>query len=273
MPKIPDKDILRCYYDDIKNNKALKASEEHEMARLIKKGDRKALERLIKANLKFVVSVAIGYSRQGMPLIDLINEGNIGLMKAAMRFDPSKNFKFISYAVWWIRQSILQALAEQSRVVRVPLNQVAKIRETRKAQEKEEQIQKRPVTQEEIEGRMSIESYSDMNDTLRLDSIPVRIDNPDIKELSSLLSNDTIDNTDRFIESYSISEEVKKYLDHLTDKEKKILMDYFGINEDNYCLTLSEIGDSFNLTRERIRQIRDLALIKLRKVYKTEKAL
>ncbi len=257
---------LDKYLQDIGREELITAEEEVELARRIKSGDDKALEKLVKANLRFVVSVAKQYQNQGLSLPDLINEGNLGLIKAAQRFDETRGFKFISYAVWWIRQSILQALAEQSRLVRLPLNQVGSLNKIKKATSRLEQEFERPPSVEEIAQKLDIPEHK-LDKALRITTRYVSVDAPiaedeDTKFLDVFVSDDT-PRTDNNLMRESLNKEIQRSLSTLTDKERDVINLYYGIGM-NHGLTLDEIGAKFNLTRERVRQIKEKAIRRLK---------
>ena len=239
--------------------------EEVELAQRIKKGDRKALEKLTRANLRFVVSVAKQYQNQGLSLPDLINEGNLGLIKAAEKFDETRGFKFISYAVWWIRQSILQALAEQSRIVRLPLNQVGSLNKINKAFSKFEQANERRPSPEELAKELDIDE-SKIADTLRVSGRHISVDAPFVEgednSLIDVLVNEDSPNADKTLIDESLSKEIERSLATLTERESEIIKMFFGIGYQE--MTLEEIGDKFGLTRERVRQIKEKAIRRLR---------
>jgi RNA polymerase primary sigma factor len=266
-PLSPEDGTLGYYLREIAKHKALSAHDEAETAVKIRKGDKRALERLIKANLRFVVSVARNYQNQGLPLADLINEGNIGLIRAAHRFDEKKNFKFISYAVWWIRQAILQSLANQSRIVKMPLNRVATIHKVGKARAKLEQKHRRLPNDRELAEELGIEE-TEISDTLKIGNSHASLDAPlsSGKEgcLMDLMQNDDQERPDDSILKISLSQEVEKLLSTLNERERKVVRMYFGIGEET-AYTLEEIGARANITRERVRQIKDSALEKLRR--------
>lgn len=256
---------LDKYLHEIGKVDLITAEEEVILAQKIREGDRAALERLTKTNLRFVVSVAKQYQNQGLTLGDLINEGNLGLIKAAKRFDETKGFKFISYAVWWIRQSILQAIAEQSRIVRLPLNQVGSLSKISKAFSKLEQEYEREPSPEELADTLET-TVDKISDTLSNSGRHVSMDAPFVQgEENTLLdvleNNDP--NTDSILINESLAEEIKRSLQTLTDREREIVSLFFGIT-NNQPLSLEEIGEQFNLTRERVRQIKDKALQRLR---------
>ncbi len=238
-----------------------------ELARRIKQGDQVALEKLTKANLRFVVSVAKQYQNQGLSLGDLINEGNLGLIKAAKRFDETRGFKFISYAVWWIRQSILQALAEQSRIVRLPLNRVGALNKIGKAFSKLEQEFEREPSPEEISEVLENMSEDEISDTLKISGRHVSVDAPFVQgeenRLLDVLENDAEPNPDNELINESLSKEVERALSTLTQREAEVIRLYFGIGVE-HSLTLEEIGEKFDLTRERVRQIKEKAIRRLR---------
>ena len=239
--------------------------EEVELAQAIKKGDRKALEKLTKANLRFVVSVAKQYQNQGLSLPDLINEGNLGLIKAAEKFDETRGFKFISYAVWWIRQSILQALAEQSRIVRLPLNQVGSLNKIGKVLSRFEQENERRPSAEELAEELDI-PVDKITDTLKVSGRHISVDAPFVEgednSLLDVLVNEDTPNTDGTLMYESLSREIDRALATLTERESDIIKMFFGIGCQE--VTLEEIGDKFGLTRERVRQIKEKAIRRLR---------
>ncbi len=266
MPII-EEGSLALYLKEIGKLQPLTSEREAELAAKIKSGDRASLDALIKANLRFVVSVARNYQNQGLSLCDLINEGNMGLVKAAKRFDEKKNFRFISYAVWWIRQAILQALAEQSRIMRLPLNRAGAIHKISKMQiELEQRLNRMPDTAE-IARELSMPEAT-VQETISISNSHVSLDAP-IKDNSGSTLIDLIVNTpdssgpDENIQSMSMHEEIRQMLDGLTDRERDIIKLYFGIDHDN-PYTLDEIGRKFKITRERVRQIKTKALHRLR---------
>ena len=256
---------LDKYLHEIGKVDLITAEEEVILAQKIREGDQAALERLTKTNLRFVVSVAKQYQNQGLTLGDLINEGNLGLIKAAKRFDETKGFKFISYAVWWIRQSILQAIAEQSRIVRLPLNQVGSLSKISKAFSKLEQEFEREPSPEELADMLET-TVDKISDTLSNSGRHVSMDAPFVQgeenTLLDVLENDNPD-TDSMLIDESLSEEIKRSLSTLTEREREIIVLFFGLST-NHPLSLEEIGEKFNLTRERVRQIKDKALQRLR---------
>ncbi len=256
---------LDKYLHEIGKVDLITAEEEVILAQKIREGDQAALERLTKTNLRFVVSVAKQYQNQGLTLGDLINEGNLGLIKAAKRFDETKGFKFISYAVWWIRQSILQAIAEQSRIVRLPLNQVGSLSKISKAFSKLEQEYEREPSPEELADILET-TVDKISDTLSNSGRHVSMDAPFVQgeenTLLDVLENDD-PNTDSNLINESLSEEIKRSLQTLTEREREIIILFFGLST-NHPLSLEEIGETFNLTRERVRQIKDKALQRLR---------
>ena len=256
---------LDKYLHEIGKVDLITAEEEVILAQKIREGDQAALERLTKTNLRFVVSVAKQYQNQGLTLGDLINEGNLGLIKAAKRFDETKGFKFISYAVWWIRQSILQAIAEQSRIVRLPLNQVGSLSKISKAFSKLEQEFEREPSPEELADMLET-TVDKISDTLSNSGRHVSMDAPFVQgeenTLLDVLENQE-PNTDSILINESLSEEIKRSLSTLTEREREIIVLFFGLGY-NHQLSLEEIGEKFNLTRERVRQIKDKALQRLR---------
>ncbi len=256
---------LDKYLQEIGHEELLTTDQEVELAQRIRKGDKRALERLTKANLRFVVSVAKQYQNQGLSLPDLINEGNVGLIKAAEKFDETRGFKFISYAVWWIRQSILQAIAEQSRLVRLPLNQVGSVNKITRELNKFEQEHERKPSVDEIAERVDLPEDK-IADAMKANSRHVSMDAPSAdgedSSLIDFLSGDS-SNTDRELAIESLKAEVSRILKLLTDKEQKVLRAFFGI-DGSPEMTLDEIGEKYNLTRERVRQIKEKALRRLR---------
>ena len=256
---------LDKYLQEIGHEELLSVEEEVELAQRIKKGDREALEKLTKANLRFVVSVAKQYQNQGLSLPDLINEGNLGLMKAAEKFDETRGFKFISYAVWWIRQSILQAIAEQSRIVRLPLNQVSSVSKINRALNKFEQENERRPSVNEIAEKVDLPEEK-IADAMKVNSRHVSVDAPfadgEDNSLLDVLPNDDSPMADNELVKESLREEINRALALLNDRERNIIQAFFGINEPE--MTLEEIGEKFGLTRERVRQIKEKAIRKLR---------
>ena len=256
---------LDKYLQEIGHEELLSTDEEVELAQRIRKGDKRALERLTKANLRFVVSVAKQYQNQGLSLPDLINEGNVGLIKAAEKFDEPRGFKFISYVVWWIRQSILQAIAEQSRLVRLPLNQVGSVNKITRELNKFEQEHERKPSVDEIAERVDLPEDK-IADAMKANSRHVSMDAPiadgEDSSMIDFLSGDS-SNTDRELAIESLKAEVSRILKLLTDKEQKVLRAFFGI-DGSPEMTLDEIGEKYNLTRERVRQIKEKALRRLR---------
>jgi len=256
---------LDKYLQEIGREDLITVEEEVELAQAIKKGDRKALEKLTRANLRFVVSVAKQYQNQGLSLPDLINEGNLGLIKAAEKFDETRGFKFISYAVWWIRQSILQALAEQSRIVRLPLNQVGSLNKIGKVLSRFEQENERRPSAEELAEELDI-PVEKITDTLKVSGRHVSVDAPFVEgednSLLDVLVNEDTPNTDGTLMYESLSREIDRALATLTERESDIIKMFFGIGCQE--VTLEEIGDKFGLTRERVRQIKEKAIRRLR---------
>ena len=257
---------LDKYLQDISKIELITAEEEVELARRIKQGDQLALERLTNANLRFVVSVAKQYQNQGLKLPDLINEGNVGLVKAAKRFDETRGFKFISYAVWWIRQSILQALAEQSRVVRLPLNKIGSINKIKKTFSYLEQTHERPPSAEEIAKELDM-TISEVKQSIKNSGRHISMDAP-LKEgedsnLYDVMRSGESPRPDLDLMRQSLHTEINRALDTLSPREADVIKLYYGIG-DEQSMTLAEIGQTFDLTRERVRQIREKAIRKLR---------
>jgi RNA polymerase primary sigma factor len=263
---LTEENSLALYLKEIGKNKTLPVEEEAQTAVKIRKGDRKALEKLVMANLRFVVSVARNYQNQGLPLSDLINEGNLGLIRAAKRFDEKKNFKFISYAVWWIRQAILQALAEQSRIIKLPLNRVGTIHKIGKAQSRLEQKYRRIPNVEEIARELKLDE-EEVQETIKIGNSHMSLDAPlqqgEDSKLLDLLQDEDQELPDDGVMEISLQEEINQTLDTLTNREKEVIKLYFGIGEET-AHTLEEIGQRFNLTRERARQIKEKALRRLK---------
>ena len=257
---------LDKYLQEIGKVDLITAEEEVELAQRIKAGDQFALEKLTKANLRFVVSVAKQYQNQGLTLPDLINEGNLGLIKAAQRFDETRGFKFISYAVWWIRQSILQALAEQSRIVRLPLNKIGSINKINKTYAFLEQAHERAPSAEEIAKELDM-TVNDVKESLKNSGRHVSMDAPLVEgedsNLYDVLNSGESPNPDRQLLHESLRTEIERALDTLTPREADVVRLYFGLG-NQHAMTLEEIGETFDLTRERVRQIREKALQKLR---------
>ena len=261
-----DSASLDKYLQEIGREALLPVEEEVELSQRIRKGDRSALDKLVRANLRFVVSVAKQYQNQGLSLPDLINEGNVGLIKAAEKFDETRGFKFISYAVWWIRQTILQALAEQSRIVRLPLNQVSAVNKITKAMTKFEQEYERKPSADEL-AELVNELPEKISDSLRASGRHVSVDAPFIEgeenSLLDVMTNPDSPMADKGLVSESLSTEIDRALGVLNEREKQIIERSFGINNQPE-MTLEEIGETFGLTRERVRQIREKAIRKLR---------
>ena len=258
---------LEKYLQEIGKVELISPEEEVRLATLIKQGDQKALERLTKANLRFVVSVAKQYQNQGLSLPDLINEGNLGLIKAAQRFDETRGFKFISYAVWWIRQSILQALAEQARIVRLPLNKVGLTNRIQKAYSQLEQEFEREPSAEELAEVLNME-IEEVTSSLGINARHVSMDTPlsegEEGTLLDVLENTNAEKTDAELDHrQSLKTEIDRSLGTLTERQKEVICYFFGIGVD-HPLSLEDIGDKFNLTRERVRQIKDKAITKLK---------
>ncbi len=262
-----DADVLKLYFNDLNRESTINAEEEVSLARRIKENDNAALRKLVRANLKFVISVAKQYKNRNIPLNDLINEGNIGLIKAAYKFDETKGFKFISYAVWWIRQSILQAINNYSKMVRIPANKIGHQNQIKKVYSSFEQQKEREPTAEEIAEILEQDPsdiynslYAEVNDT----SLDTPVDDEEINTLYDILENKTIDATDHKLEyKQSLKQEILRALSVLDERERKIIMMSFGINHD-HAMNFKEIGDKIGLTRERVRQIRQKALSKLK---------
>lgn len=256
---------LEKYLQEIGHQDLLTADEEVELAQQIRKGDRKALEKLTKANLRFVVSVAKQYQNKGLSLPDLINEGNLGLIKAAERYDETRGFKFISYAVWWIRQSILQAIAEQSRIVRLPLNQVGSVNRIARELNKFEQENERKPSVEEMADRIDLPEEK-IAEAMKINTHHVSMDAPfadgEDNSLLDFLPNTDSPSTDNVLDQESLRTEIGRVLDVLNDREQKVIKAFFGIGMQE--MTLEEIGDKYNLTRERVRQIKEKAIRRLR---------
>ena len=256
---------LDKYLQEIGKEELITVEEEVELAQRIKKGDQAALEKLTRANLRFVVSVAKQYQNQGLSLPDLINEGNLGLIKAAEKFDETRGFKFISYAVWWIRQSILQALAEQSRIVRLPLNQVGSLNKINKAFSKFEKEHERKPSPEELAESLDLPADK-VADTLRVSGRHVSVDAPFVdgedNSLLDVLVNNDSPSADRVLIMESLAKEIHRALATLTERESDIISLFFGIGCQE--MTLEEIGERFGLTRERVRQIKEKAIRRLR---------
>lgn len=254
------------YLQEISREDLISVKDEVLLAQQIRKGDRRALDKLVRANLRFVVSVAKQYQNQGLSLPDLINEGNLGLIKAAEKFDETRGFKFISYAVWWIRQAILQALAEQSRIVRLPLNQVGSLNKINKALSKFEQENERKPSPTELAEQLNM-PLDKVADTIKISGRHVSLDAPFVEgednSLLDILVNDDSPTADNTLIKDSLASEVKRALDTLlSERERDILRMYYGIGSNE--MTLEEIGERFGLTRERVRQIKEKALRKLR---------
>ena len=263
---------LDKYLQEIGKVDLITAEEEIELAIKIKTGDNTALEKLTKANLRFVVSVAKQYQNQGLSLGDLINEGNVGLIKAGKRFDETRGFKFISYAVWWIRQSILQALAEQSRIVRLPLNRIGALNKIGKAYSNLEQEFEREPNEDELAIELEMD-VKEVSDTLQISSKHVSVDAPfaqgEENRLLDVMKNDEQPSPDTTLLSESLKTEITRALSALSEREAEVLRLYYGIESD-HAMTLEEIGEKFNLTRERVRQIKEKAIRRLRHASKSK---
>ena len=257
---------LDKYLQEIGKVDLLSPEDEIQLAIKIRKGDRSAFEQLTKANLRFVVSVAKQYQNQGLSLGDLINEGNLGLIKAATRFDETRGFKFISYAVWWIRQSILQALAEQSRIVRLPLNRVGTLNKIGKAYSSLEQEYEREPNSSELAKELKMDA-DEVADALKISGRHISMDAPltqsDENRLLDVIENEEHPAPDHLLMSESLKTEIDRILSTLSDREAEVIKFYFGLNK-KHSLTLEEIGERFNLTRERVRQIKEKAIRRLR---------
>ena len=260
-----ESESLEKYLQEIGKEELLSTDEEVELAQRIRKGDRKALDRLTKANLRFVVSVAKQYQNQGLSLPDLINEGNLGLIKAAEKFDETRGFKFISYAVWWIRQSILQAIAEQSRIVRVPLNQVGSVNKINRMLNKFEQENERRPSSVEISEQTDIPQEK-VDEAIMVNSRHVSVDAPFVdgedNSLLDVLVNDDAPMADRQLVMESLRSEIATVLKTLNERERNVITAFYGIGQPE--MTLDEIGNKFGLTRERVRQIKEKAIRRLR---------
>jgi RNA polymerase primary sigma factor len=262
---------LEKYLQEISKEEMISAEEEVELAQRIRKGDQKALERLTRANLRFVVSVAKQYQNQGMSLPDLINEGNLGLLKAAERFDETRGFKFISYAVWWIRQSILQAISEQSRIVRLPLNQVGSYNKINREISKFEQLNERRPSLHEIAENIDLPTEK-IDEAMSVSGHHVSVDAPfaegEDNSLLDVMVNEDIPSTDKELVIESLKSEIRHALSILSERERKVIEDSYGINGQE--LTLEEIGVKYGLSRERVRQIKEKAIRKLRSCTKNK---
>ena len=256
---------LDKYLQEIGHEELLSVEEEVELAQKIKKGDRRALERLTRANLRFVVSVAKQYQNQGLSLPDLINEGNVGLIKAAEKFDETRGFKFISYAVWWIRKSILQAIAEQSRIVRLPLNQVGSVNKINRELNKFEQEHERRPSVDEIADRIDLPEDK-IEEAMKANNRHVSMDAPFVdgedNSLLDVLADNNMPMADKALVQESLRKEIDRAIELLNDREQKVVRAFFGIGSPE--MTLEEIGDKYNLTRERVRQIKEKAIRRLR---------
>ena len=256
---------LDKYLQEIGHEELLSVDEEVELAQKIRKGDRRALERLTRANLRFVVSVAKQYQNQGLSLPDLINEGNVGLIKAAEKFDETRGFKFISYAVWWIRQSILQAIAEQSRIVRLPLNQVGSVNKINRELNKFEQEHERRPSVDEIADRINLPEDK-IEEAMKVNNRHVSMDAPFVdgedNSLLDVLADNDMPMADKALVQESLRKEIDRAIELLNDREQKVVRAFFGIGSPE--MTLEEIGDKYNLTRERVRQIKEKAIRRLR---------
>ena len=256
---------LDKYLQEIGHEELLSVDEEVELAQKIRKGDRRALERLTRANLRFVVSVAKQYQNQGLSLPDLINVGNVGLIKAAEKFDETRGFKFISYAVWWIRQSILQAIAEQSRIVRLPLNQVGSVNKINRELNKFEQEHERRPSVDEIADRINLPEDK-IEEAMKVNNRHVSMDAPFVdgedNSLLDVLADNDMPMADKALVQESLRKEIDRAIELLNDREQKVVRAFFGIGSPE--MTLEEIGEKYNLTRERVRQIKEKAIRRLR---------
>jgi RNA polymerase primary sigma factor len=263
---------LDKYLSEIAKVELITAEQEVELAKRIRDGDQVALEKLAKANLRFVVSVAKQYQNNGMSLGDLINEGNVGLIKAASRFDETRGFKFISYAVWWIRQSIMQALAEQSRIVRLPLNRVGSLNKISRAFSELEQKYEREPSAEELAKVLDM-SPEEIENNQRISGRSISMNAPFVQgeenSLLDVLENDSEETPDQGLMNSSLQKEIARSLSTLTERESEVIASYFGLN-GSQSMTLEEIGDKFQLTRERVRQIKEKATRKLRNGYRSK---
>jgi len=263
---------LDKYLSEIAKVELITAEQEVELAKRIRDGDQIALEKLAKANLRFVVSVAKQYQNNGMSLGDLINEGNVGLIKAASRFDETRGFKFISYAVWWIRQSIMQALAEQSRIVRLPLNRVGSLNKISRAFSELEQKYEREPSAEELAKVLDM-SPEEIENNQRISGRSISVNAPFVQgeenSLLDVLENDSEETPDQGLMNNSLRQEIARSLSTLTERESEVIASYFGLN-GSQSMTLEEIGDKFQLTRERVRQIKEKATRKLRHGYRSK---
>ncbi len=267
-----DSKSLEKYLQDISKIDMITADEEVELAQRIKEGDKRALDKLVRSNLRFVVSVAKQYQNQGLKLSDLINEGNLGLVKAAKRFDETRGFKFISYAVWWIRQSILQAIAEQSRIIRLPLNKIGSINKIKKATAIIEQEYERQPSVSELAEHLDL-SYDNVSTSLKNTSRHMSLDAPlregETSTFYEVVKSENSPNPEKELLQESLKTEVSRVLDTLPNREAQVIKLFYGL--DNYpAISLSEIGDRFDLTRERVRQIKEKALRLLKKPNKTK---
>ena len=260
-----ESEALEKYLQEISKETMISAEEEVELAQRIKKGDQKALERLTKANLRFVVSVAKQYQNQGLSLPDLINEGNLGLLKAAERFDETRGFKFISYAVWWIRQSILQAISEQSRIVRLPLNQVGSVNKINREINRFEQLNERRPSVDEIAEKIDLPQEK-IDEAMSINGHHISVDAPFVEgednSLLDVMTNAEAPMADKELVDESLKSEIQTALNSLNERERNVVEASYGINQPE--LTLEEIGSKFGLTRERVRQIKEKAIRKLR---------
>ena len=266
LPFFSEEKSLGTYLKEIARVSLLAPEQEKELSRAAQKGDEKALTQLIEANLRFVVSVAKGYRNRGLSFLDLINEGNLGLMKAARTFDPARGVRFVSYAVWWIRQSILQALAEQSRIVRLPLNRVGSLNKISKTFSELEQKYEREPSPDELAEVLDV-TTAEVVDTLKISGRHVSMDAPFVQgeenSLLDVLENDSEATPDSGLINDSLRKEVQRALSTLTQREADVITLYFGLNGE-HAMTLEEIGEKFNLTRERVRQIKEKAIRRLR---------